>query len=80
MDIPKLQVNYLSDDDEKTKIRTNTPRTNTIKIQPKNEIKFYLPIVGLENPKYYCYMNAALQCLLSINELTEKMLSNSKLK
>lgn len=32
VEIPKLQVNYLSDDNEKIKNRNPAPRTNTIKI------------------------------------------------
>ena len=32
VEIPKLQVNYLSDDNEKIKNRNTAPRTNTIKI------------------------------------------------
>lgn len=52
-------------------------KTNSIKIQPK---PYELPYVGLNNPKYYCYMNSALQCLLSIRELNDSILKQSKLK
>ncbi|CAD8054201.1 unnamed protein product [Paramecium sonneborni] len=34
-----------------------------------------LPIIGLKNPRYYCYLNSALQVLLSIDSLTEGILA-----
>ncbi|CAD8138490.1 unnamed protein product [Paramecium pentaurelia] len=34
-----------------------------------------IPIIGLRNPRYYCYMNSALQVLLSIDSLTEGILA-----
>ncbi|CAD8140325.1 unnamed protein product [Paramecium octaurelia] len=33
------------------------------------------PIVGLRNPRYYCYLNSALQVLLSIDSLSEGILA-----
>ncbi|CAD8046941.1 unnamed protein product [Paramecium sonneborni] len=33
------------------------------------------PIIGLRNPRYYCYLNSALQVLLSIDSLTEGILA-----
>ncbi|CAD8145982.1 unnamed protein product [Paramecium pentaurelia] len=34
-----------------------------------------LPIIGLRNPRYYCYLNSALQVLLSIDSLSEGILA-----
>ncbi|CAD8129283.1 unnamed protein product [Paramecium sonneborni] len=79
IDIAKLEFNNMDDSEKSpntnTTRRTNQQKTNSIKIQPK----FYeLPYVGLQNPKYYCYMNSALQCLLSIRELNDSLLKQPK--
>ncbi|CAD8171262.1 unnamed protein product [Paramecium pentaurelia] len=79
IDIAKLEYNNLDDSDKSP--NTNTTRrpypqkTNIIKIEPK---PYELPYVGLQNPKYYCYMNSALQCLLSIRELNDSLLKQQK--
>ncbi|CAD8083158.1 unnamed protein product [Paramecium sonneborni] len=79
IEIAKLEANAFEDSDKLTnKItpgRQISSKTKSIKIYPKS---YELPFVGLQNPKYYCYMNSALQCLLSIKELNDSLLKLSK--
>ncbi|CAD8085643.1 unnamed protein product [Paramecium sonneborni] len=76
---PYIEINSLEDSDKSTNRTTDgrqiSQKTNSIKIQPK---PYELPYVGLQNPKYYCYMNSALQCLLSIKELSNSLLRQQK--
>ncbi|CAK83088.1 unnamed protein product (macronuclear) [Paramecium tetraurelia] len=53
-----------------------TGQTNKVKIFSK--VPMELPIIGFHNPKYNCYMNAALQCLLSIPKFIRKILKIQK--
>ncbi|KAM3139210.1 hypothetical protein pb186bvf_008620 [Paramecium bursaria] len=70
---------YTSEIKEQKEIRV-TPQ----KQQPQSQIvqqpveiqqktNFELPLVGLRNPDIYCYINAALQCLLSFPQLNETL-------
>ncbi|CAD8180608.1 unnamed protein product [Paramecium pentaurelia] len=75
IEISKQEIQLLEDSDKSTNQRQISQKTNSIKIQPK---PYELPYVGLNNPKYYCYMNSALQCLLSIKELNDSLLKQQK--
>ncbi|CAD8136451.1 unnamed protein product [Paramecium octaurelia] len=52
---------------------------NSRKVHQEQKITYtsqgQLPIIGLANPRYYCYLNSALQVLLSIDSLTEGILA-----
>ncbi|CAD8089076.1 unnamed protein product [Paramecium sonneborni] len=70
-DFDKTTPSYLTD-------KNSTVQTNIQKIYMTIPVE--LPIVGFYNPKYYCYMNAALQCLLSISKFNQKILKIQKLE
>ncbi|CAD8170779.1 unnamed protein product [Paramecium octaurelia] len=79
IEIAKCEVQNL-EESEITKIKNKNgsqipQKTNSIKINPK---PYELPYVGLNNPKYYCYMNSTLQFLLSIKELNNSLIKYPK--
>ncbi|CAD8078918.1 unnamed protein product [Paramecium primaurelia] len=83
---PQIDIRFSSnniEDIDSTAIENNsnqnlTGKTKRIKIFTK--IPIDLPIIGFNNPKYNCYMNAVLQCLLSITKFNNKILKIQKQK
>ncbi|CAD8092813.1 unnamed protein product [Paramecium sonneborni] len=76
----KFSSQNIDDFDQTTSRNLNdknqTVQTNIIKIY--SNIPIELPIVGFYNPKYDCYMNATLQCLLSFSKFNQKILKIKK--